>query len=92
MRWARCIRTFWASTCAKLQRDLEETVMNAQLLPRLVAYNFGPEAPVPTFHLGGLDDGRLETAGKLITDLVAGNIIAPDEPWIRGYLGLPAAP
>ena len=76
---------------AKLQRDLEDTVMNAQLLPRLVAYNFGPETPCPTFHLGDLDAGRLETTGKLITDLVAGHILAPDEPWIRGYLGLPSA-
>ncbi len=76
---------------SKLQRDLEETVMNAQLLPRLVAYNFGPGTACPTFHLGGLDDGRLATTGKLITDLVAGHVIAPDEPWIRGYLGLPTA-
>ena len=74
---------------AKLQRDLEETVMNAQLLPRLVAYNFGPGTACPTFHLGGLDDGRLEAAGHLISDLVTGKVIAPDEPWIRGYLGLP---
>ncbi|MDQ2799885.1 MAG: hypothetical protein M3Y13_09600 [Armatimonadota bacterium] len=29
--------------------------------------------------------------GARIKDLVAGNILAPDEPWIRGYLGLPAA-
>ena len=77
---------------SKLQRDLEQTVMNAQLLPRLVAYNFGPGTPCPTFHLGGLDDERLQTTGKLIADLVAGHIVSPDEPWIRGYLGLPAPP
>ena len=75
----------------KIQRDLEETVMNAQLISRLVAYNFPPGTPAPTFHLGELDDGRLETAGKLITDLVAGKVIAPNEPWIRSYLGLPTA-
>ena len=75
----------------KIQRDLEETVMNAQLFTRLVAFNFPPGTLVPTFHLGERDDGRLATTGKLITDLVAGNVIAPGEPWIRSYLGLPAA-
>lgn len=74
----------------KLQRDLEETVMNAQLIAPLVAYNFGPGTARPHFTLGTLDDGRLQTAGRLIADLVAGKVIAPDEPWIRGYLGLPA--
>ena len=76
---------------AKLQRDLTETVIGAQLLAPLVAYNFGPDAACPTFTLGTPDAGQLETTGKLIADLVAGNIIAPTEPWIRGYLGLPAA-
>ncbi len=74
----------------KLQRDLEETVVGAQLLAPLVRYNFGPQVPRPRFTLGTLDDGRLQTAGRLIADLVAGKVIAPDEPWIRGYLGLPA--
>ncbi len=76
---------------AKLKRDLEETVIGAQLLAPLVAYNFGPSAACPAFTLGTLDAGQLETTGKLIADLVAGNVIAPTEPWIRGYLGLPAA-
>ncbi len=76
---------------AKLQRDLTETVIGKQLLAPLVAYNFGPDAACPTFTLGTPDAGQLQTTGKLIADLVAGNVIAPDEPWIRGYLGLPAA-
>lgn len=75
----------------KLQRDLEQAVVNAQLIDRLVACNFGPDAARPTFHLGALDDSRLSSVGALIKDLVAGNILAPDEPWIRGYLGLPDA-
>jgi len=75
----------------KLQRDLEETVVGAQLIAPLVRYNFGTQVLRPRFALGTLDDGRLQTAGRLIADLVAGKVIAPDEPWIRGYLGLPAA-
>ena len=75
----------------KLQRDLEDVVMNEQVLKRLVAYNFPPGTPCPTFHLGQIDDGRLAAAGALIQNLVSGGILAPDEPWIRSYLGLPAA-
>ena len=52
-------------------------------------YNFPPGTASPTFHLGELDEGRLATAGKLITYLMAGKVIAPEEPWIRSYLGLP---
>ena len=74
----------------KIQRDLEETVIGAQLIAPLIRYNFGPAVPCPRFALGALDDGRLAMAGRLIADLVSGKVIAPDEPWIRGYLGLPA--
>ena len=76
---------------AKLKRDLEETVIGTQLLAPLVAYNFGPNAACPKFVLGTPDAGQQEASGKLIADLVAGNVVAPTEPWIRGYLGLPAA-
>ena len=74
----------------KLQRDLEETVMTRQLIARLVSYNFPPGTPCPTFRLGKIDDDRLAVAGKLIAEPVAGQVLAPDEPWIRAYLGLPA--
>ena len=75
----------------KLQRDLEETVMTRQLLQRLVALNFPAGTPCPTFRLGKIDDGKLQTAGALIGSLIAGGVVAPTEPWIRSYLGLPAA-
>jgi phage gp29-like protein len=76
----------------KLRRDLEGTVIGAQLLAPLVAYNFGPQASRPVFVLGKPSQAQKEAGGKLITELVAGNVIAPSEPWIRSYLGLPAAP
>ena len=40
--------------------------------------------------LCGVSNGQLAAAGSLITALVSGKVIAPEEPWIRGYLGLPA--
>lgn len=75
----------------KLQRDLEETVMTEQLLQRLVKINFPPGTPCPTFSLGKIDDGKLQTATALISALITGQVVRPDEPWIRNYLGIPAA-
>ncbi len=75
----------------KLQRDLEETVMTEQLLARLVKYNYPPGTPCPTFRLGKIDDGKLQTATALIAALITGGVVSPDESWIRGYLGIPAA-
>lgn len=75
----------------KLTRDLEDGVMTHQLLQRLVAYNFPAGTATPLFRFGRIDDDRLAAVGTLITELVTGNVIAPGEPWIRSYLGLPAA-
>ena len=75
----------------KLQRDLEEGVMAEQVIRRLVDYNFAPGTATPRFSLGAIDDGQLAAAGTLITELVAGAVVAPSEPWIREYLGLPSA-
>lgn len=74
----------------KLQRDLEETVMTEQLIQRLVKLNYPPGTASPTFRLGKIDDGKLQTAANLISQLVTGEVIQPSEPWIREYLGIPA--
>ena len=76
----------------KLQRDLEDVVMNEQVIKRLVGYNFPPGTPCPTFHLGRVDDDRLAATAQLMSGLIGGGVVAPDEPWIRSYLGLPANP
>lgn len=88
----------------KLRRDLEETVMREQVIRRLVDLNFqgltsvnhgngfgrAENAPAyPRFVLGKLDMRDMESFGALIVQLVNGNVISPDEPWIREYLGVP---
>lgn len=72
----------------KLKRDLEESVMQEQVVRRLVDYNF-TVAAYPTFSLGPLEDRDLESLAGIITKLVSGEIVRPDESWIREYLGLP---
>ena len=74
----------------KLKRDLEETVMREQLVRRLVGFNFAG-GRCPRFTLGSLRETDLELLGGLIAKLVDGKVVAPDEPWIRDYLGLPVA-
>ena len=75
----------------KLKRDLEETVMREQVIRRLVEYNFD-SAQVPRFSLGMLEQRDLAVVGDLVTRLISGGVIAPDEAWIREYLSLPEAP
>lgn len=74
----------------RLKRDLEETVMREQLIRRLVAINFGTDR-CPLFTLGNLEEKDLELLGGLITKLIDGRVVEPTEPWIREYLGIPAA-
>ena len=73
----------------KLKRDLEESVMREQVIRRLVDYNY-TVASYPTFSLGPLEDQDLVALSGVISKLVDGQIIRPDEEWIRGYLGLPS--
>jgi len=74
----------------KLKRDLEESVMGEQVIRRLVDYNFTVTA-YPAFSLGPLEDQDVEKLAGVIAKLVSGEIIRPDEGWIREYLGLPNA-
>jgi len=46
---------------------------------------------IPRFVLGSLEEKDLELLGGLITKLVDGRVVEPNEPWIREYLGIPAA-
>ena len=66
-------------------------MMTEQLIQRLVYLNYGAGTACPTFRLGKIDDGKLQTAANLISQLVAGEVVQPGEPWIREYLGIPAA-
>lgn len=72
----------------KLKRDMEETVMREQVIRRLVDYNFGSKT-CPAFTLGLLEDKDFTELAGAIVKLVSGEVISPDEPWVRQHLGLP---
>ncbi len=75
-------------TLEKIKRDLEESVMGEQLIRRLVDYNFKTES-YPTFSLGTLRERDLTLLADVVTKLVSGGVVAPDEGWIREYLEIP---
>lgn len=75
---------------AKLKRDLEEAVMREQVIRRLIDYNFA-DARCPNFNLGPLEDRDMEKLADVIAKLVSGEVIRPNEGWIREYLGIPSA-
>lgn len=76
-------------TLEKVKRDVEETVMQEQLIRRLVEYNFGTER-CPEFSLGTLRERDLTLLADVVSKLVTGGVVAPDEGWIRDYLEIPA--
>lgn len=77
-------------TLEKVKRDLEEGVMREQLIRRLVDYNFKTDR-YPEFSLGTLRERDLELLAGVITKLVTGGVVAPDETWIREYLEIPVS-
>ena len=74
----------------KLKRDLEETVAGEQIIRRLIDCNYS-HGRCPRFSLGPLEDRDLAALGDLIAKLIDGKVVAPEETWIREYLGLPEA-
>lgn len=72
----------------KVKRDLEESVMREQVIRPLVEFNY-PQAACPVFSLGPVEDKDVDALAGVITKLVSGEVVSPDEAWIRDYLGLP---
>lgn len=75
-------------TLEKVKRDIEESVMQEQLIRRLVSYNFG-QVRCPKFSLGTMREHDLTLLADVVTKLVSGGVVAPDEAWIREYLEIP---
>ena len=53
-------------------------------------FSHGPSS-IPRFSLGSLKEQDLAQLGDLIAKLIDGQVVSPAEPWIREYLGIPAA-
>jgi Protein of unknown function (DUF935) len=73
-----------------LRSDLE-SVINIQLIRRIVLYNFGPAALAlcPRFSLGNWDSKDLLSLSKAFTLLTEGRMVARRAKWVREEMGLP---
>jgi phage gp29-like protein len=71
-----------------LRASLADRLLTAQLSARITAQHH-PTAPVPRITFPNLAPSELAARRELIASLVAGNVVAPDEGWVRRYLGLP---
>lgn len=75
-----------------LRADLAGDLLTGQIARRVVEFSLGPEAAAlvtPRVAFPNLTPDELSARRELIGDLVRGGIVAPDETWIRTYLGLP---
>ena len=75
-------------TLLGLKRDMEETVIGEQLIKKLVEYNYGPNAPVPVFSLGRLDEKELGPAVDAVCKLIEKGVLLAEDPAILDFLGL----
>mgnify|MGYP003653850085 CR=1 FL=1 len=76
----------------KLRQDIEETVMNEQLIKRLVSYNFSNVQELPKFVFNPMtDDQKIELQNLFVTAVEKGVVIPTleDENVLRRQLNFP---
>ena len=76
----------------KLRQDIEETVMNEQLIRRLVAYNYSNVESLPMFKFNPLTDEQKNLLNTVFIDAVQKGVIIPtteDENILRKNLNFP---
>ena len=72
-----------------LRADIASQVLTAQVATTLTLFALGPNAPAPVVRFPNLTDTELAARRDLVAKMVSGAVIAPQERWIRAYLGLP---
>ena len=68
--------------------DLSDT-LNQQLIPNVIAFNFGPQDRYPTIHLGRPDEPPLKEFSEAFFRLAPQGLTAPAS-YIRQRMGIPA--
>ena len=72
-----------------LRSDLAATVLTGQLSRRITEAVFGDARLAPVITFPNLTDVELLARRETISLLLSGKVVAPDESWIRGWLGVP---
>lgn len=72
-----------------LRSDIAASLLTAQLARRITETYFGDTLNAPTITFPNLTDAELLARRETIGLLLSGKVVAPDESWIRGWLGVP---
>ncbi|GAB4458868.1 MAG: hypothetical protein OHK0029_20680 [Armatimonadaceae bacterium] len=75
-----------------LREEIAGKVLTDQLARRITLLHYGPDAAqtaCPTVRFPNLTDSELAARRDLIRDLITGGVVAPEEAWIRQWLGVP---
>jgi phage gp29-like protein len=77
----------------KLRQDIADTVMNEQLIKRLVAYNYSNVTELPKFTFNPMTDEQKQALNTMFITAVEKGVIVPtleDENILREHLSFPA--
>ncbi|MAH50655.1 hypothetical protein CMI37_32850 [Candidatus Pacearchaeota archaeon] len=77
----------------KLRQDIADTVMNEQLIKRLVAYNYSNVTELPKFTFNPMTDDQKQALNTMFITAVEKGVIVPtleDENILREHLSFPA--
>ncbi|MDX1932004.1 MAG: DUF935 family protein [Capsulimonadales bacterium] len=72
-----------------IRRELA-AMLTDQIARPITETGFGSGVPVPVLRFPNLTTDELAARQALMLAMIDGNVVAPDEAWIRRYLGLPA--
>lgn len=79
-----------------VQEDIERSdaldasdTLNAQLVPNIIAFNFGPQDEYPTIHVGRTDEVPLKDFSEAF-DKLAKHGLTAEATFLRDRLGIPA--
>ena len=75
-----------------LRADIAASLLTHQLARRITQAVLGDVRLAPRITFPNLTDAELAARREAVTMLLSGNVVAPDEGWIRGWLGVPERP
>ena len=73
-----------------LRSEIAEVVLTEQVARRICLYACGAQVTPPVVRFPNLSAGDMQARAALVDAMLKGRVVAPEEAWLRAYLGLPA--
>ncbi len=81
------VLTDWVQS---LRSDVAACI-TTQIVARLAEYAGGPGVASPVVRFPNLTPNEMAARRDLVAKMITGQVIAPTESWLRGWLGIPAS-